>query len=305
MRDPGTKMGDTPVDMREGVPDRLLASRELKAFEGVEIAHTRYLPGEMEVPPLRGYVVNLLLSGSGSMVTRLDGKTWQGAQVPGGVEVFSGRKAQERYLDGTAAEAVNVLLDESFVEQVAGEADVDPDRVEIVDVLHARDPQTERLLRVFASEIETGGLGGELYVRSLVTALAVHLLREHSSLGQKNVRRIGREPEGKLSRRQLGAALDYIGDNLSSGLSLAEISRQVNLSERHFSRLFREATGLPPYRYVIRQRVEKAKELLANTDLSVGEVAVTCGFSHQGHLARHFAGLVGTSPVRFRREVSQ
>ncbi|MGF1473926.1 MAG: helix-turn-helix domain-containing protein [Rubrobacteraceae bacterium] len=291
--------------MREGVPDGLLASRALETFDEVEVARTRYLPGEMEVPPLRGYVVNLLLSGSGRMVTRLEGELWEGRQVPGGVEVFPGSKSQERTLDGTVSEAVNVLLDNGLVGRVAGEVGVDLDQVEIVEVLHAHDPASERILRSLASEIETGGPGGELYVRSLATALAVHLLREHSSLGRKDVRQLGRRPEGNLSRRQIGAALDYIGDNLSSRLSLSEISHQANLSERHFSRLFREATGLPPYRYVILQRVEKAKVLLANTDLPVGEVAARCGFAHQGHLARHFARLLGTSPVRFRRELGR
>ncbi len=136
LRNRGLKAETPTVGMRKGVPDGLLASREFRAFEDVEIARTRYLPGEMEVPPLRGHVVNLLLSGSGSMVTRLDGSLWEGEQVPGGVEVFSGRKPQERMLDGTISEALNVLLDEDFVRRVADKAGTDPDRVEIVEALH-------------------------------------------------------------------------------------------------------------------------------------------------------------------------
>ena len=158
---------DVAGSMREAVPDGLLASRELRVFDGLEFARTRYLPGDMEVPPLRGYVVNLLLGGSGRMMTRLDGRVWEGAQVPGNVEVFSGSQVQERSLDGPVSEAVNVLLGGEFVGRVAAEAGVEPDRVEVVDVLHTQDPALGRILQSFLPELETGGVGGELYARSL------------------------------------------------------------------------------------------------------------------------------------------
>jgi hypothetical protein len=64
----------TPLDLRLGVPDDRLASRDLKTFHGIEVAHTRYLPGEMEVPPLRGYTVNLSLGGTGKVMTRFGGR---------------------------------------------------------------------------------------------------------------------------------------------------------------------------------------------------------------------------------------
>ena len=78
----------------------------------------------------------------------------------------------------------------------------------------------------------------------------------------------------------------------------------ANLSERHFSRLFKESTGVSPHQYVIRQRVEKARDLLASTDLPVGEVALVCGFAHQGHLARHFGRLVGVTPAPLPQRVA-
>jgi AraC family transcriptional regulator len=191
-------------------------------------------------------------------------------------------------------------LGRDFVGRVAAEAGVDPARTEIMDALNAHDAQAERILLSFLAEIETEGLGGELYAQALATQLAVHLLREHSSLGQRAKRGVAREPRGGLSRRALKKARDYVGDNLAGDLSLAEIARAANLSERHFSRLLKEATGLSPHQYVIRQRIEKAKDLLARTDLPIGEVALAAGFSHQGHLARHLVRLVGLTPARFR-----
>jgi len=133
-------------------------------------------------------------------------------------------------------------------------------------------------------------------------AMAVHLLREHSSLGHKARRRVARETKpGGLSHRALKRATDYVGANLSGEFSLDEVAGAAGYSPHHFSRLFRESTGLPPHQYVVRERVEKAKGLLAGTELPIGEVARLCGFSHQSHLTRHFKRLVGVTPAKFRR----
>jgi AraC family transcriptional regulator len=61
------------------------------------------------------------------------------------------------------------------------------------------------------------------------------------------------------------------------------------------------AGGLPPPQYMVRERTEKAKALLAETDLPVGLEALACGFSDQAHLTRHFRRLVSSTPARFRR----
>lgn len=290
-----------PADLRAGVPDERLASRDLRVFDGVEVAHTRYLPNEMEVPPLRGYTVNLRLGGTGRVVTRFGGRAWERPLVAGLVEVFEGTEPLEWALDGSISENVNVLLGRDFVGRVAAGVGIDPDRVEVLDALNAHDPRAERLLVLFLDELRTGGLGGELYAQGLATALAVHLLREHTSLGEGAGRRIERD-SGALSSRALKRVLDYVGETLDSELSLEDMARAANLSPRHFSRLFKEATGLSPHRYVIRERVGRARGLLAKTDLPVGQVALACGFSHGGHLARHFVRLVGTTPARFRSE---
>ena len=123
------------------------------------------------------------------------------------------------------------------------------------------------------------GLGGGVYAESLATALAVHLLREHSSLGERTKRRVAREPKGGLSGRALEQALDHIGDNLSADLSLAGIAAAANASPYHFARLFKDSTGLSPHQYVIRERVGKAKGLLLETQMPLGGVARACGFA--------------------------
>jgi AraC family transcriptional regulator len=284
-----------PLDLRGGVPDERLASRDLLVLGGVEVAHTRYLPSEMEVPPLRSHTVNLRLGGTGRVVTRFGGRTHERPLVAGLVEVFTGYEPLQWALEGSVSDNVNVLLGRDFVRRVAAGAGIDAGRTEVVDALNAHDPNAERILMLFLEEVRSEGLGGELYAQSLATALAVHLLRGHSSIGDRDKKELAREPGG-LSPRALQRALDYVGDNLSADLSLEGIAGAAHLSPRHFSRLFRSSTGLSPHQYVIRERVERAKRQLLDTELSVGEVALACGFSHQGHLSRHFVRLTGATP---------
>jgi hypothetical protein len=146
-----------PVDLREGVPDERLASRELRIVGGVEVAQTRYLPNEMEVPPLKGYTVNLRLGGTGRVVTRFGGMAREGPLVAGLVEVFTGVEPLEWALEGSISENVNVLLGRDFVAKVAAESGAD--RVEVLDALNADDHRAGRILGLFLDEIRTGGWG--------------------------------------------------------------------------------------------------------------------------------------------------
>ena len=75
----------------------------------------------------------------------------------------------------------------------------------------------------------------------------------------------------------------------------------ARLSPYHFARQFKAATGLPPHRYVIARRVERAKVFLqGGGDFSMAEVAARAGFSDQSQFSHHFKRLVGVTPGQFR-----
>ena len=94
--------------------------------------------------------------------------------------------------------------------------------------------------------------------------------------------------------------MDHVEARLAEDLSLSELAAVVNISPRHFLRLFKRSTGISPHRYVIRRRVERAKVLLSGSDTPLWQVAEACGFAHQQHLSTHFKRLVGVSPGRYR-----
>jgi AraC family transcriptional regulator len=93
--------------------------------------------------------------------------------------------------------------------------------------------------------------------------------------------------------------LDYINNHLDQNLGLEELAAIAQLSQYHFSRTFKRSTGMSPHQYVIQQRVERAKLLLREKKMSICEVAIACGFTHQSHLNRHFKRLTGVTPKTF------
>ncbi len=94
--------------------------------------------------------------------------------------------------------------------------------------------------------------------------------------------------------------LSYIHSNYQSDLTVAQLADIVNLSTYHFIRWFKRLTSSTPHEYLIHYRLKKAKELLINTDESVEQIAVRCGFNSASHFCRCFKKAVGTTPRDFR-----
>jgi len=103
-----------------------------------------------------------------------------------------------------------------------------------------------------------------------------------------------------LATEPILRALYYIHSHYEDHLSIEELAEVAALSPFHFVRRFHAETGLPPHAYLIRYRVEKAKELLL-ASYPIVEVAMRVGFSDQSHLGHHFKAIVGISPGRFVR----
>lgn len=97
------------------------------------------------------------------------------------------------------------------------------------------------------------------------------------------------------------SAIARIWQGYGEPLSLSEIAKSAILSRFHFSRVFREATGVSPGRYLSAVRIYQAKRLLATTTLSVTDISLAVGYNSLGSFTNHFTDSVGASPTRFRR----
>jgi AraC family transcriptional regulator len=286
---------------RSSIPSRVLSSAGL-GWSGIEVA--RFIGyDELSVPPLPKHhaIIHLNRRPLG-LTQRLDGRLREERVHRGEVAIIpAGPSWRWGFRGETDSDLLPLCLEDAFLREVARSVEVDPEGMEIVPLLGERDPRIEQIGLLLKEEIEAEGLlGGRLYAESLATALAISLIRDHSSLGRKAARKAARERGGGLPRRALKEVIDYIGDNLQKDLTLAEMAGVAHMSPYHFSRLFKESTGLTPHRYVIERRVQRAEVLLGSSALPIAEIALLCGFANQSHLNRHFKRLLGVSPKALR-----
>lgn len=104
-----------------------------------------------------------------------------------------------------------------------------------------------------------------------------------------------------LSRRALNRACSFIAENLGERFTLDDLARQAGVSRFHFARLFRVSTGDSPMAYLLKSRIERAKQMLLQDDRPVCEIAAVLGFCDQSHLTRTFRRLTGLTPREFAR----
>jgi AraC-like DNA-binding protein len=91
--------------------------------------------------------------------------------------------------------------------------------------------------------------------------------------------------------------------NLDTGLSLQMLAKESGYSRVHFVRMFRAATGHSPHNYLLRLRLDRARELLVSPTLSLTDIALECGFSSHSHLSRVFRQVLGATPSQYRRNL--
>ncbi len=164
-------------------------------------------------------------------------------------------------------------------------------------ILVTKDPRLRSNLESIAREMENGERGWREVIHSMIDQLSVYLLREHIN--------VQRSDEIELSRagvvdRRLRRAIEYMHDNCGRDLSLAEISQAADLSEFHFARLFKKITGMTPHNYLASMRIERARRLLAETDLPISDVGAQVGYSSQSHFTKVFREATGMTPRAFR-----
>ena len=103
-----------------------------------------------------------------------------------------------------------------------------------------------------------------------------------------------------LHMDEIQNAISYINDNLTEPLTLDNIARRANLSRSHLSVLFRQATGVTPYEYLILQRIEKSVELLSSSELTIIGIAQECGFRNLANFNKTFKKVTGMTPSDYR-----
>ena len=170
---------------------------------------------------------------------------------------------------------------------------IDPERVELLPSFARKDALIHSLIVNLEAEIELGSDADSLYIGTLTSALYAHLLYQYAN------RKLPNRNCQKLSPVQLKQTIDYINENLSCKLTLSKIAAQINISQHHFCRLFKNSRNISPRQYIIRQRIKLAMQLLRR-GTSVMETAKLCGFSSYNHFSKAFKQHLGVTPKTYQ-----
>jgi AraC-like DNA-binding protein len=197
-----------------------------------------------------------------------------------------GYAADSRYLKcGTISFDVNVLQERLGIF-------VSPDEASIPR-LRMNDDRLWTLMSLLADAIGDSDPTAQLYGDSLTAAIAARLFEPP------------KETKGspcRLSALQMKDAMSYLEARMPARVELATLAELAGLSQSHYSRAFKASTGLAPYQWQLQARVERAKDLLLNTNGCLEDVAEATGFADAVHFGRTFRKMTGATPAAWRTD---
>lgn len=203
-------------------------------------------------------------------------------------------------LSAPMEECVHIFLPPTLLERAALEAyEIDPEKARLGYAGGMNDPLLVQIGTTFRNLLERGPAPTDrLLVDGMRTTMAAHLVSQYSA---EHWRSTETRTARTLDTARLKRVIDLIESKLETELSLDELAAQACLSPFHFTRLFRQATGLTPHRYVMDRRVRLAQEHLGRNRLSLVEIALELGFGSQQNFNRVFRKLTGMSPGQYRK----
>jgi AraC family transcriptional regulator len=139
-------------------------------------------------------------------------------------------------------------------------------------------------------------IANRLATESAALLLGLHLVRRY----RRDPISAGASKRGGLAAWQLRRVKSAM-ETAENTFSLEELAAMIGISATHFCTAFRESTGLPPHKWQMQRRIERAKALLSDFRLSLTEIALACGYGSSSHFARSFRRATGMTPSEYRR----
>jgi AraC-like DNA-binding protein len=282
------------ISQGRGVPlfrDPLLSSATDR-WSGfpVEESHT------IMEPVSRGFLPNttlFLCTGRSGVSHWRDRGVYHHNQIaPGSISIVRGQCELQSCWATNPWSRIVVQLDGAKLRSIAAH-NLDAIQASFPPLLATRDNRLAELVVAMRDEVKAGCPSGSLFAESISMTLLAYLAGRYATPGDP-------QQTASLSPAQKRSILDYVGANLANDISVTELAAIVHMSPAHFSRLFRASLGIAPYRFVMQQRVEEAKRMLASSDLSASQIAMVFGFSSQSHFVKVFRQFTGVTPKQYK-----
>jgi AraC family transcriptional regulator len=197
----------------------------------------------------------------------------------------------------TTFDTLRFYISQIALDEMANEAGIRRVKGLYAPNFGARDLVMFGLAQSLVAAMEQPGGATTMFSDCIALAFFAHIVGAYGSISAK----VGGNAHGALAPWQLQRARDFLNANLGGDPSISQVAGVCGLSSSYFVRAFRQATGVPPHRWLTKQRVAHAKELLQDPGRELSDIAQLCGFVDQSHFTRVFSRSEGYSPGRWRR----
>jgi AraC family transcriptional regulator len=217
--------------------------------------------------------------------------------VATGQALFCPRKEWHNISWNKGISVLSIRIPDSAVMEAARERLTDRS-FEIVPRQALTDDRLTHLLFALDAERARGYSAGKLFVDCIETALANILITAFNTFAPRSI-----HGKGGLAPHVLRRVVEFMHTNIDKQLGLKDLAECADLSLSHFSLQFRASTNQAPHQYMLRLRVERSKQLLRDSRLSVLDIGLEVGFRNQQHFATVFRNSVGVSPSVYRTKL--
>lgn len=285
----------TPLEWNRTLSGAPVSSGSLTASTPILVRRWTGVSSIIEQPPLDHHYVTLHLGGPKRIRRKGDGREAHNEIADGAYSISPAGSAFDWRTEGPV-DFAHVYFRPSTIDDVIGrEFDRDARTVALQDTLGARDPLAEALLAIAAGSLTSNRQPSRLYWDGLTHTLICQLLHLHSTVASTGASSPHILAPGRVTR-----VIDFIESHLGDDIGLSELAKVAGVSSFHFCRGFKRATGSAPYAFMIRRRLEHARELLRETEQPLGEIALACGFASHSRFSTMFKRATGISPSHYR-----
>ncbi len=212
---------------------------------------------------------------------------------PGSLFIARGETEMQALWTSNAWSRIVVQLDHAKLQSMAPDPLAATEN-SLVSALTTKDARVSTLLLAMQAEIQAGCPSGRLFGELISLALLAYLAAAYATPRPAN------DCASSLAPPQLRCIVDHIRANLGNDITVTELANLLEMSPSHFARVFKASFGITPYRFIMRERIEMAKDMLTTTKLSASQVAMAFGFASQSHFVKVFRQFAGVTPKQYK-----
>lgn len=251
------------------------------------------------VPATAEPLIACILAGSAEFDEREIGGQWQPHRVRRG-DLFVTRSTapyELRWISPLGAELDVIHIHIALDQCLAAFEVVYQDQANAIDVIEffGRDETLTHISFACAHMLSARTAGKSKRVAAMANLLAIHVAERYANVASQQPDYRGGLPIARLRKVE-----DYVRAHLAESISVQMLSELAELSSFHFSRVFKQATGMTPLQFVTRERILLAQRLIRETSRSLIEIALEVGYTSPSHFAQVFRRTVGMAPTQFR-----